>query len=148
MLSQIKNDLLYLLNILESIGKINLYVGDIDNAEDFYYANDQLNFNATLNLFGNIGENAGKISEELKIKNNHIHWQDIKDFRNKIVHDYIGIDMFVVFEIIKNELPVLKDNINTIISIELKNRNFDVMEYNEAKKSFYYRHISFEKIGE
>jgi uncharacterized protein with HEPN domain len=52
MLPQIKNDLLYLLNILESIEKINLYIGDIDNAEDFYYANDQLNFNATLNLFG------------------------------------------------------------------------------------------------
>ena len=64
MLPQIRNDLLYLLNILESIEKIKVYVGDLGNAEKFYHANDQLNFNAALNLFANIGENAGKVSEE------------------------------------------------------------------------------------
>jgi uncharacterized protein with HEPN domain len=146
MLPQVKNDLLYLLNILESIEKINMYVKDIDDAEKFYYANDQLNFNATLNLFANIGDNVGKVSEELKIKNSHIKWQDIKDFRNKIVHDYIGIDLFIVFRIIKNDLPPLKEKIIKIVSAELENRNFDEKEFQEARKSFYYRHIPFEKI--
>lgn len=65
MFPQIRNDLLYLLNILESIEKINIYVGDIDDAEKFYHAKDQLNFNAALNLFANIGENVGKLIKEL-----------------------------------------------------------------------------------
>ena len=146
MLPQIKNDLLYLLNILESIEKIYLYVGTITDAENFYYANDQLNFNATLNLFANLGENAGKISEELKIETSHMKWQDIKDFRNKVVHDYTGIDLFIVFRIIKNELLPLKNGIIKIISSELKNRHFDVKEFREAQKSFYYRHVPFDKI--
>jgi len=115
MLAEIKNDLLYLLNILESIEKIHIYSEKTGTAEDFFYANDQLNFNATLNLFANIGENAGKISSELKNKNPGLHWQDIKDFRNKIVHDYMGIDIFVVFKIIKNELNTLKERIFCII---------------------------------
>ncbi len=50
MLAEIKNDLLYLLNLLESIEKIHIYSKKGETAEDFFYANDQLNFNATLTL--------------------------------------------------------------------------------------------------
>ena len=56
MLQNKKNDLLYLLNILESIVKIRLYAADTQDAEAFYQLNDQLNFNASLNLLTNIGE--------------------------------------------------------------------------------------------
>lgn len=68
MLPGIKNDLMYLLNILESIEKINLYTSDCSDAETFYYQNEQMNFNSVLNLMANIGENIGKISNELKQK--------------------------------------------------------------------------------
>lgn len=54
MLPGIKNDLMYLLNILESIEKINLYTSDCSDAETFYYQNEQMNI--------------GKISNELKQK--------------------------------------------------------------------------------
>lgn len=60
MLPNKKNDLLYLLNILESIEKIKLYVASSTDAEEFYQMNDQLNFNAALNLLANIGESASK----------------------------------------------------------------------------------------
>ncbi len=146
MFPQIKNDLLYLLNILESIEKVYLYVGKIDDAEDFFYANDQLNFNGVLNLLANIGENVRKVSDQLKNKNTHIQWQDIKDFRNRIAHDYVGVDLFIVFRIIKNDLGVLKKNISGIVSAEIKSKNFDEQEFREAQKSFYYRHVSFEEI--
>ena len=66
MLPDIKNDLMYLLNILESIEKILLYSRDCSDAETFYGLNDQLNFNASLNLFANIGENIGKISDAIQ----------------------------------------------------------------------------------
>ena len=51
MLEGIENDLLHLLNILESIEKIMLYSVHACNAEEFYDLNDQLNFNGSLNLF-------------------------------------------------------------------------------------------------
>ena len=65
MLSDIKNDLMHLLNIIESIEKILLYSRDCIDAEAFYELNEQLNFNASLNLFSNIGENIGRLSAEL-----------------------------------------------------------------------------------
>lgn len=143
MLQNIKNDLMYLLNILESIEKILLYSCHISNAETFYELNDQLNFNATLNLLANIGENVGKISDELKEKYNDIEWKSIKNFRNRVVHDYINIDTLLVFDIINVGLPKLKAQLFNIIQLEISSNTFDVNEFNEAKSSFYYRHIDF-----
>jgi uncharacterized protein with HEPN domain len=59
-----------------------------------------MNLNAPLTLLANIGENVSKITEELKKEYPNIEWQKIKDFRNRIVHDYVGIDLAVVYEII------------------------------------------------
>ncbi|MDR3243520.1 MAG: hypothetical protein LBT79_02095 [Elusimicrobiota bacterium] len=56
MLSNEKNDLLYLLNILESIAKIRQYTESIADVESLYEFNDQLNLNAALNLLANIGK--------------------------------------------------------------------------------------------
>lgn len=143
MLPGIKNDLMYLLNILESIEKILLYSKDCTAAEEFYEMNDQLNFNASLNLLANIGENIGKISEELKRIYTSIEWKQIKGFRNRVVHDYVNIDTFMAFDIIKNNLVSLRDSLMNIVAKELEKGNFDIEEYGAAKKSFYYRHIDF-----
>ncbi|MDR3541115.1 MAG: DUF86 domain-containing protein [Desulfosporosinus sp.] len=144
MLPCIRNDLMYLLNLLESIEKILLYSKDCSDAEAFYEYNDQMNFNATLNLFANIGENIGKISDELKLIYTVVGWTEIKGFRNRVVHDYINIDTFMVFDIIKNDLILLKGKLMNIVTIELGKGNFDEEEYEVAKQSFYYRHIRFE----
>lgn len=143
MLPSIRNDLMYLLNILESIEKILLYSKDCTDAEEFYMMNDQLNFNASLNLMANIGENIGKISEELKQIYTNIEWKQIKGFRNRVVHNYVNIDTLMVFDIIKNNMVPLRDSLTNIVTKELDKGNFDIEEYSEAKKSFYYRHIDF-----
>ncbi len=146
MLPDVKNDLMYLLNIIESIEKIAIYVKDCESAESFYSFNDQLNYNASLNLFANIGENCRKISDELKDDYSDIEWKKMKDFRNRVVHDYINIDAFIVFDIIKDELTVLKTRLLEVIRIELRKGRFDTEEYAIAKQSFYYRHIIFDSI--
>lgn len=146
MLPGIKNDLMYLLNILESIEKIILYSKDCSDAEIFYELNDQLNFNASLNLFINIGENVSKISDELKQKYSSIDWKQIKGFRNRVVHDYVNLDTLLVFDIIKNDLKQLKGELSKIISDELNAGTFDIEEYKAARKSFYYKHINFDDI--
>ncbi|MDB5055633.1 MAG: hypothetical protein JWM44_3683, partial [Bacilli bacterium] len=106
--------------------------------------NDQLNYNASLNLFANIGENCGKISNELKQHYSDIEWQKIKGFRNRVVHDYINIDAFRVFDIIKSELPLLKVRLMDILRIELSKGSFDKEELLKAQQSYYYWHISFD----
>ena len=146
MLKNIKNDLLYLLGILNSIAKIKLYSDKYLTPDDLFNANDQLNFNACLNLLTNIGENANKISNELKNKYQKIEWYKIVGFRNRIVHDYQNIDILTTCHIIKIFLTTLEEDINKIIESELKSGNFDKEEYNTAKISDFYKYINFNNI--
>jgi uncharacterized protein with HEPN domain len=146
MLPNEKNDLLYLLNILEAIGKIWIYTKEARDAETFYELNEQLNFNASINLLANIGENVAKLSDQLKQNYSKIEWQQIKDFRNKIVHDYMGIDLVITYDIITNDLKILKPELVNIIIIQLKNKRFDIEEIKISRESKYYKHIDFEEL--
>lgn len=123
MQSNIKNDLVYLLRILEPIGKIQLYIADFEEAINFFRANDQQNFNASIMLLINIGEQS-----------------------NRIDHDYIGIDRFITFDILQNELPILKRQLEQIVRLEMLEGNFDKEEYNLAQTSEYYTHIDYKNI--
>jgi uncharacterized protein with HEPN domain len=142
------NDLMYLLNILEYIGKIWDYTAEADDAESLYEMNDQLNFNASLTLMANIGENISKISDALKAENTDIAWRQIKDFRNIIVHNYVGIDIAIVWEVITNDLKEIKPKIENIIKLKLKNGIFDINELNVTKGSPYYKHINYRNMIE
>ncbi|MDR2580251.1 MAG: DUF86 domain-containing protein [Fibromonadaceae bacterium] len=146
MLSHRENDLLYLLNILEYSGKIWKYTENIISAEEFYEFNDQLNLNASLTLLANIGEDVGKISQELKQEYQDIEWQSIKNFRNKIVHNYAGIDIDIVFEIITKDLRILKPKIEKIISKKLEEKIFNIDEWNSAKESEFYKYVDFASV--
>jgi uncharacterized protein with HEPN domain len=146
MLADIRNDLMYLLNILEYIGKIRKYTEEIDSPEEFYEINDQMNFNGSINLLANIGENVSRISNELKVEYNEIEWQQIKDFRNKIVHDYVGIDLILTYDIIKNDLKKLQHKIEAIIKAKIIEKIFEIEEINLSKDSKYYTNVRFEKI--
>ena len=61
-----KKNFTYILTILEAIEKIYIYTKEIENADDFYSFNEQLNFNACQTLFLVIGEESKKINEDLK----------------------------------------------------------------------------------
>ena len=146
MLPNEKNDLMYLLNILEYIGKIWKYIGKATNAKELLELNEQMNLNASLTLLANIGENVSKITEKLKQNYSDIEWQQIKDFRNKIVHDYVGIDLAVVYEIITNDLKELKPKIEEIIREQMTQKTFDIEEIKISKESKFYKYIDFTKI--
>ena len=148
MLPNEKNDLMYLLNILEYIGKIWKYTEIIDDAEELFEMNEQMNLNASLTLLTNIGENVSKITESLKQEYPSIEWQEIKNFRNKIVHNYVGIDLAIVYKIITNDLKILKPKIEKIINEKVKQKIFDIEEIKVSKESQYYRNVEFEKIIE
>ena len=146
MLPNEKNDLLYLLNILEYIGKIWKYTEEVKNAEELLELNDQMNFNASLTLLANIGENISKITEKLRRENPNIEWKQIKEFRNRIVHDYVGIDLAIVYEIITKDLKTLKHDVEKIIREQTNKKVFDIKEIEISKISNFYRNINFENI--
>jgi len=101
-------NILHILTMLEAIEKVFIYSSEFEDEQKFYFANKQLNFNATVNLLIAIGEENKKIDKNLKISNK-INWKNISAMRDKISHNYRGIDEFMVWEIIKDYLPVLKE---------------------------------------
>jgi uncharacterized protein with HEPN domain len=66
---------------------------------------------AVIREFEIIGEAVSKLPDDLKQKRPDIEWQDIKDFRNLLTHEYFGVDLEMVWRIIKDDLPSLLDAI-------------------------------------
>ena len=137
---------MYLLNILEYVGKIWKYTEKVNSEEELFEINEQMNLNASLTLLANIGENVSKITDKLKQDYPNIEWRKIIDFRNRVVHDYVGIDLAIIFEIIKKDLILVKNDVENIIKEKAKSKIFDVEEIKMCQKSKYYKYIEFEKV--
>lgn len=99
---------LHLLTILEAIEKIKIYSNGFNTAESLFNAKDQLPYNAICHLLLAIGEESRKIEISLKETQTFISWDEIGGLRNRIAHDYRGIDKTIVFQIVKDELGTLQ----------------------------------------
>lgn len=110
-MSDKRNELLYVDDILDSIMAIESFVSGL-SYEDFLY--DRKTFSASIRELEVIGEAVNNISEETKRGYPEVLWQEIKSFRNKIVHEYFGIDARIVWDVVTNELPVLKQQVAMI----------------------------------
>ena len=133
-------NLTYILTMLEAIEKIKLYTKEFNDEESFYFANKQLNFNAVVNLLIVCGEENKKIDKRLKTSK-EINWQNVSVMRDKISHDYRGIDESIVWDIVQNYLPKLK---KALIEMIPKVENYQLY-IKEALKSNYYQEIEYLK---
>jgi uncharacterized protein with HEPN domain len=102
-----------LLSILDAIGKIQAYTKAIRSAREFHTAT--VVFDACLMNFIVIGEMADRISEELRAKYPDLDWRKVKDFRNLVAHDYLGIDAEEVWQIVEADLPALRHQLDRMI---------------------------------
>jgi uncharacterized protein with HEPN domain len=143
----LKNDLLYLLRIIEACEKIRLYANPFLTASDLFLAQEQMVFNACLNQLAQIGEQANKLSLIIQQNYPQIPWQQIRGFRNRVIHEYAGVDTELVFEIIQVQLPLLTAQLIPIIKTEIKAGNFDQQEMEVAKTSPYLSHVDFSKLS-
>ncbi len=62
-----------------------------------------------------LGEAARNISREFQNANPTIAWKDIIGLRHRIVHDYFGIDKEVLKDVVKNDLPLLEEQITALL---------------------------------
>jgi len=101
-----------ILNIIDAINKIILYKKDIESLEEF--EKDSKTIDATLMNLIVIGESVSKLSNEFKDIFNEIDWKNIKGFRNIAVHDYFGVDIEELWQILENHIPILFKYVNSI----------------------------------
>ena len=62
-----------------------------------------------------IGEAARKVSSEFRESHSGIEWRKISGMRDKIIHDYLGVDYDLVWDVVKTKIPPLKTSIQKIL---------------------------------
>jgi uncharacterized protein with HEPN domain len=104
-----RKNLVYVFTILECIEKSFIYSAECKTEEDFFEKNNQLVFNACYTMIMAVGEESNKIENALKENYPEINWKAIAGLRNLLAHDYAGVDYKVIYSVIKNHLPNLKE---------------------------------------
>lgn len=107
-----KDDRLYLIHISECIERIECYAEGIDKQE---FMNSTLLQDAIVRNPQILSESTQRLSDEIKETESEIDWFRIAGFRNVLVHDYLGIDIERVWNILEKDLPALKTAINKML---------------------------------
>ncbi|MFW5762189.1 MAG: DUF86 domain-containing protein [Cyclobacteriaceae bacterium] len=107
-----RDTLLLLEDMLDSAKKIKRYTKDYDYET---FTSDDKTMDAVVRNFEIIGEAANRISPEFRNANPEIEWKRIRGFRNRIVHDYFGIDYEIVWQIVSLYLDELIDFLTQLI---------------------------------
>lgn len=105
-------DKVRLQHILDAISEIENYLGKADFTT--FIDNSMMRF-ACIKQMEIIGEASNHVSDETKAKFSNIEWAQIVGMRNVFVHEYFGVDVNLVWEIIKNDLPDLKEKVMDIL---------------------------------
>ena len=65
-----------------------------------------------------ISENSAKLSDDFKARCNQIPWRAIKGLRNRIVHEYGKVDLTVIYDTVKNDIPKLFDLLIDVVNTD------------------------------
>jgi uncharacterized protein with HEPN domain len=95
----------YQRHILDAIGRIRSYVADLD--EDVFLASPMVQ-DAVVRQLLIIGEAARHLSDGFKQQHASVPWRKITGMRDKLVHDYLGVDLPVVWRTVSIDLPDLE----------------------------------------
>ncbi len=107
-----KRDKAYLQHILDAISNIEKFIEGVTKEEFLDNVEKQY---AVLRGLEIVGEAAKNISRELKKKYTHVPWKEVAGMRDKLVHQYFGVNLDLVWETLKTKLPELKNQILTML---------------------------------
>ena len=106
-----KNDTIYIDHIKNSLIKIKKYLQD-KTREDFL-DNDQTQ-DAVIRQLEIIGEASKQLSKEFRDNHPDIPWTDMAGMRNKLIHNYIDVDLDIVWNTAHDDVPILLGKINKL----------------------------------
>lgn len=108
-MDNMKNNNYYINKVKHDLEFIVIHMKNIDIEE---LDADEVLLDSMLFRMIQISENAKKLSDDYKSQRPDIPWNAIYGLRNRIVHDYGNVDLNIVFETLKNDIPVLLELIS------------------------------------
>lgn len=103
---------IYLEDIIECIGKIYTYTAGLLVVD---FCNDEKTIDAVIRNLEIIGEAARRLPEEIRMRFPGVEWHKIISLRNILIHEYPGIDLETIWDIIENKLATLEEQIKEIL---------------------------------
>ena len=108
-----KDDTVYLRHISDSINQITDYV--LATTYQGFLTNRMLQ-DAVVRQLEIIGEASRNLSEDFQKQHSEVPWSQIIGMRNRIAHDYLNVDMEIVWDIIEHDLKLLEKQIGNILA--------------------------------
>lgn len=102
----------YLHHILDAIHQIEEYTADVNEAT---FKQNRLVQDAVTRQLEIIGEASRHLSEEFRDTHDAMPWHAIIGMRNRIAHDYLNIDLAVIWEVVQYDLPDLKSYVAALL---------------------------------
>ncbi len=99
-----REDAVFPQHMLDATARVQSYVAGIDEGE---FLNTPLIQDGVLHQIQILGEAAKRLSRSLRAESPDIPWTDITGMRDKLVHDYMGIDLEMVWETVTRDVPGL-----------------------------------------
>lgn len=106
-----KDDRLYVIHIGECLARIAQYVAG--GRETFMHST--LIQDATLRNLQTIGQSVGRLSVPLRAAHPEVNWRSIIGLRNVLVHDYLGINLERIWDILERDVPDLQRTVAAIL---------------------------------
>jgi uncharacterized protein with HEPN domain len=110
---------LYLNDIHIAVQTIERFTSGLDESA---FTTDEIRLHGTLYNLIVIGEAVKNLPDEVQAKVPAVPWRDIQRFRDKLVHHYFSIKPSVVWQVIQEDLPVLKTAIEQLLQ-EIKDND-------------------------
>ena len=108
-----RDPILLLEDVLDSIRKIRTYTSD--TSFDQFLA-DEKTQDAVVRNFEVIGEAVNQLPESFVASNSHIEWRKIVAVRNRVIHEYFGVDLAIIWSIVQVDLPEFEQAIEKLVS--------------------------------
>ena len=107
-----RDEMLYLRHILDAINIVEEYLHGVSESQ---FNNTRLLQDGVIRQIEIIGEAVRHISKDIRKTYTEIPWQDVAGMRDKLIHDYFGVDIEKVWLTAQEDLPVLKEQVLGIL---------------------------------
>lgn len=107
----IRDDLVYLAHIKDALQQITRYTEGMDSKA---FLGNRMVQDAVIRQFEIVGEATKNLSDAFRESHCFIPWKDLAGFRDKLIHQYFGVDLLMVWASVVDDVPMLLDGLAKI----------------------------------